>query len=232
MTESGPEEPALEGLTVRERKALLRDHLAAGRLDEAASLVDASHQVIGHLISLTYDAEPLIAWRAVETAGLAAARVGAGNPRAVRGYLRRLFWLITEESGGICWYAPQAMAEIVRTDAHHEDFVPIVMNLINEMAAEDLEHFRPAILWAIGRLGPLAAEHIDDVLASLDAALSHPEPQVRGLAAWAMGETGQGARVAIRPQLLDDDGPVRLYGDGTFAETTVAELARAAADRA
>ncbi|NIP78628.1 MAG: hypothetical protein GWM90_05250 [Gemmatimonadetes bacterium] len=218
-------------LSARERKARLREHLAAGRLEAAASMAEEGHQVVGSLISLTYDAEPLIAWRAVEAAGLAAARVGARDPRAVRRYLRRLFWLITEESGGICWYAPQAMAEIARTDPHHEDFVPIIMNLINEMADEDLDHFRPGILWAIGRLGPLAGENIDDVLASLDAALSHPEAQVRGLAAWAMGTTGQGARVAIRPQLLDDEGPVRLYGGGTFTETTVSALAGEAAAR-
>ena len=219
-------------MTARERKTRLREHLVAGRFEAVTAMAEESHPVIGSLISLTYDAEPLIAWRAVEAAGLAAERVGATDPRTARGYLRRLFWLITEESGGICWYAPQAMAEIARTDPHHEDFVPIILNLINEMAVEDLEHFRPGILWAIGRLGPLAGEHVDDILPALDAALSHPDPQVRGLAAWAMGETGQGARVAIRPQLLDDDGPVRLYRDGTIVETTVAELAGEAADRA
>lgn len=220
-------------LTARERKTRLLEHLVAGRFEAVAAMAEESHPVIGSLISLTYDAEPLVAWRAVEAAGRAAERVGRRDPRAVRGYLRRLFWLITEESGGICWYAPQAMAEIARTDPHHHgDFVPIAMNLINEMADEDLEHFRPAILWAIGRLGDLAEEHIDDVLAALDAALGHSDPQVRGLAAWALGETGQGARVAIRPQLLDDEGAVRLYGGGAFTETTVSALAREATTRA
>lgn len=215
------------GTPARRLKRILRERLAAGDLDAVADAAEITHQVIGALITLTYDADPEIAWRAVDAAGRAADRIATDQPDPVRTYLRRLFWLITEESGGICWFAPQTMAEIARTRAAFGDFVPVTMNLLNQMAAEDLAHFRPGILWAIGRLGPLAAEYVDDVLPAMEAALGHPDAQVRGLAAWALGEVGRGAVVAARPELTDDPGAVQLYREGTLASRTVGELVSA-----
>jgi len=47
---------------------------------------------------------------------------------------------MSEESGGICWRAPEAMAEITRRRPDLcADYVPIVVSLITEMAEEDLE---------------------------------------------------------------------------------------------
>ena len=212
----------------RALKRELRARLEARDLDAIADRAGTAHQVLGALIALTYDGDPTIAWRAVAALGPAADRVGRDDPDLVRLYLRRLFWLITEESGGICWFAPQAMAEVARTHERLADFVPITMNLLGEMAEEDLQHFRPGILWAIGRLGPLAAPHLDDVLADVQAALEHPDADVRGLAARALGRTGRGDLVADHPALLEDPAPVTIFLDGELVHTTVARLARGA----
>lgn len=210
----------------------LRSRLVAGELDAIVDQTGSNHQVLGALITLTYDGDPGVAWRAVHALGRAAERVARDAPDLVRRYLRRLFWLITEESGGICWFAPQAMAEVARTHESFTDFVPITMNLLGEMAEEDLQHFRPGILWAIGRLGPLAAPHMDDVRADVGAALDHPDATVRGLAAWALGETGRGDVVSDHPAVLEDPAPVTFFVDGERVETTVARLAREAVESA
>ena len=77
---------------------------------------------------------------------------------------------MSEESGGICWRAPEAIAEIVRRRPRmFGDYVPIVVSPIDEMAEEDLVHFRAGILWAIGRLGSLAREELDVVLGTIIA---------------------------------------------------------------
>ncbi len=227
VLERGPGVP-----TGRVLKRRLRGLLADGELEEIAGLAAADHRVLGSLIALTYDGEARIAWRAIEALGRGADRLTDVQPDAVRNYLRRLFWLITEESGGICWFAPQGMAEIVsRRPERFGDFIPITVNLLGEMADEDLEHFRPGILWAIGRLGPLAADHLDLVGDRVEAALGHPDPQVRGLAVWALAGVGRTAPLAERPALLDDGSRLRLYGDSDLATTTVAELTRRALGR-
>lgn len=161
-------------------KKTLRELLDQGRFEQIADMAVQKNRVLGLLVSLTYDADPRIGWRAVEAMGVAADRIAERDPQRARDHLKRLYWLISEESGGVCWLAPQAMAEIVRRrPALFADYVRIIVLLLTEMADEDLDHFRPGILWAIGRLGPVAADYIPNVAAEITAALKHPHPQVR-----------------------------------------------------
>ena len=210
-------------------KRRLRALLSDRRLDAIAELAGQATRILGALVPLTFDRDPLIGWRAVEAMGVAAARIADRDPDAVREHLRRLKWLLTEESGGICWRAPEAMAEIVRRlPGPFADFVPIVVHLLQETAEEDLRHFRAGMLWAIGRLGPIAAPHVGDVLPTMVAALDHPDPQVRGVAVWALSEAGHADLVAERVGLTGDEGVVELYEGGELTRTTVGMLARRA----
>jgi hypothetical protein len=211
----------------RELRALLAAHDARG----IAELAGRATRVLGALVPLTYDRDPRIAWRAVEAMGVAAERIAARDPGAVREHLRRLNWLITEESGGICWRAPEAMAEIVaRLPVAYAEFIPIVVHLLAETTDEDLQHFRVGMLWAIGRLGSVAVPHLADVLPAMTVALDHADPQVRGVAVWALSRVGQGGRVARYGALADDGGLVELYEAGDLAHTTVGALARMAGE--
>jgi HEAT repeat protein len=184
-------------------------------------------RVLGSLIALTYDPDPLTSWRAVEALGVAADRVAEADPGYVQEHLRRLYWLLSEESGGVCWRAPEAMAEIVRQrPGLFAAYVPIIIFLIPNMAAEDLEHFRAGALWAIGRLGAVAAEHIPAILPTVVSALEDPNPQVRGMAVWCLGQVGQGKLLAGKPDLLSDEGPVDVYEDGLLKRNSVSYLVR------
>ncbi|MFC1596428.1 DVU0298 family protein [Planctomycetota bacterium] len=208
-------------------KKHLRELLDQGDLEQIAELAMRKKRALGILIPLTFDPDEQIAWRAVEAMGLAADRVAEDDPEFVRGHLRKLYWLLSEESGGVCWRAPEAMAEIVRRRPElFADYVPIVVSLIESMAEEDLDHFRPGALWAIGRLGPLAADHVQGVLPAVTAALDHREPQVRGMAVWCLGQVGREELLAGRPDLLADEGPVDLYQQRRLDRTSVGELVR------
>lgn len=210
-------------------KKRLRELLEEGSLDEIAELAERRRRTWGLLISLTFDKDPLIGWRAVEAMGTITERVVDGDPALVRDHLRRLHWLLSEESGGICWRAPEAMAEIVRRKPDLlADYVSIIVSLLGEMAEEDLLHFRAGILWAIGRLGPIALKHLDTFLPDVTAALDNPDPQVRGMAVWCLAQLGQTRPLVDRPELLDDDGRAALYEDGLFDITTVGSLVRRA----
>ena len=208
-------------------KKQLRKLLECRNLEKLADLAGRKHRVLGLLVSLTFDRNPLIGWRAVEAMGVAADRIAENDPDCVRQHLRRLYWLLSEESGGVCWRAPESMAEIVRLRPRvFGDYVSIIVTLIEQMADEDLVHFRPGILWAIGRLGPLAREELDVVLCTIDACLDHADSQVRGMAAWCLGQCGRGEVLATREPLFGDPSPVRIYENGELVSVTVSELAR------
>jgi len=195
------------------------------RLAEAAELAVGRRRNLGLLVVLTYDADPLVAWRAVEALGVAGARLADEDLPAGRELLRRLMWLITEESGAICWRAPEAMAEIVvRRPEAYGAYAPIVAHLLLESAEEDLDHFRPGILWAIGRLGPLVGDVAGDLLSPLVEALEHADPQVRGMAVRALAGVGHRSALRDRPALRTDTASVEVYVGGALERTTVARL--------
>jgi hypothetical protein len=214
----------------------LRDLLDRGDFERIAEMASQKKRLLGTLVSLTFDADPQIACRAVEAMGMAAGCVARDDPRYVRNHLRRLHWLLSEESGGVCWKAPEAMAEVVRCDPRlFADYVPIVMTLLLSMAEEDLDHFRAGILWAMGRLAAVAGDHAHAVLPAINAALDDPNPQVRGMAVWCLGEMGKEKIMAARPDMLPDmladQGPVDFYENRFLGRTSVCRLVRRAVDR-
>ena len=210
-------------------KTTLHDFLSRGDLNRVAELAAERKRVLPALVSLTYDSDPQIAWRAVEAVGVAAAAIADDDPGFVREHLRRLQWLISEESGGVCWHAPEAMAEIVRNRPQlFSDYIPIVVTLIETIEPEDLEHFRPGTLRAIGRLAEIAADHVGAVMTTIESALGDRDSQARGMAVWCVDQLGATSLLADKPQLQQDQGPVELYRDGALEHTTVAELYRQA----
>jgi len=121
------------------------------------------------------------------------------------------------------------MAEIVRRrPKQYGDYGPITVSLLDAMAEEDLDHFRPGVLWAIGRLVGISDDAIDDVMPLVVASLENPEPQVRGMAVWCLGQIGQVAPIAERGDLFSDKSAVSLYEDKILGQTTVSALVRRA----
>ncbi len=186
-------------------------------------------RVLGSLVASTYDADPRISWRAIEALGVAASRVAEDDPDHIRQLLRRLLWLINDESGGICWRAPEAMAEILRRQPTlYADYIPIVTLLLVNLEEEDLERFRAGVLRAIGRLGGLARDSFQDVAPAVVSALIDSDPQVRGMAVWCLHEVGRADLLAGRLDLIADEDPVDLYEDGILTRTTVSQLVQRA----
>ena len=217
--------PRTDPITHRQLKETLRELLDERRLEEIAEMAVRRKRVLGSLVSLTYDADPRISLRAVEAVGVAASLVAEDVPDQARELLRRLLWLMSEESGGVCWRAPEAMAEIVRHKPEmFADYIPIVVSLIVSLEEEDLAHFRAGTLRAIGLLAAVAGDHVQEVTPAVTSALIDSDPQVRGMAVWCLSEVGLAELLADRPELLSDEGPVDLYEDGLLSRTTVSHL--------
>ncbi len=207
-------------------KTRLRSCLADYDLGVVTNLAGRQRRVLSYLVALTYEPEPVLAWRAIEAFGVAAAAIADRDPEFVRGHLRRLLWLLSDESGGIGWRAPELLGEVLRRrPAQFAEFMPILASLL-DMAPEDAVRFRAGWLWAVGQVAEAAPEAMAAALPWAAPCLDDPDPQVRGLAAWCLGRLGRGDMLAGRSDLLEDDGPVMFYNAGEISMVKVRELAR------
>lgn len=172
----------------RDLKGRLRAWLAQGALTEAAQLARQERRVLSYLTGLTYDADPLVSERAIQAAGLAAGIVSDDDAEFVRGHLRRLFWLLNDESGGIGWRAAEVIGEIIRArPARFAEFIPNLIWLL-DMEAEDADRFRPSILRGIMRIAEAAdLSGRDDLRGFLATLVAHPDPALRALAQQCLG---------------------------------------------
>jgi len=209
-------------------KAELRNLLVNQEFDEIVSLAGHSNRILSFLTALTYDEDPLVCWRAIEAIGLAAARIADRNPEPVRIHLRRMQWLLNDESGGIGWCLPEAMGEIIyHRPQCFAEFVPIVISLF-DMEEEDAIRFRAGILWAMGRLAQVIPQSLDDALAWITPLLQDPDPQVRGMAVWCLGQLGATENLVEHRPLFSDNCLVTLYSQRQLIHKKIGKLAQEA----
>ena len=212
-------------------KNQIRDMLEKGDLDQVAEAAVARKRTLSQLVSLTFDSDPEIVYRAIEATGLCAERLAPIDPEPLLELLRRLNWMITEESGGICWRAPEMMAEIVRRDpVKFNDFLDVTASFLITMAPEDLEHFRVSALRALVLLGVIPDERLTELVPLIMSSLDSPDPQERAMAVQVLSGTGKSEALTERDDLLIDDVEVEWYADGDLSRITVADLTRSVLD--
>ena len=86
---------------VRIRKAAARDLLRERDLAAYRHWAAEDKQVLRTLASLLFESDDLLRWRAIEAIGIATGVVWQQDQESVRRAVRRLFWLMNDESGGI-----------------------------------------------------------------------------------------------------------------------------------
>ena len=211
----------------RTLKRTLRGLLEQGKLEGVAEFATEKKRALGGLIALTFDSDVQIVWRAIEAMGLAVREVAIENRPLAKEHMRRLYWLITEEAGAVFWRAPECMAECcIHLPKLYKSHIPIAFHLIETLEEEDLEHFRPGAIWAVGRLIDVARDDLPAVLPLVVEALDRPDPQARGMAVWCLGQVGEARVLGGRADLLGDEGPVKLYCDRVVVDTTVGQMAK------
>ncbi len=192
--------------------------------------------LVNPLFSALYRPEETLRWHTISMFGEVLARLADKDMEAARIVMRRFLWSLNDESGGIGWGAPEAMAEaMLYHDRLCEEYLHMLISYIRHDGP--LEHqdgnflelpaLQRGVLWGIGRLAEKRADLLreKDVVPDLIWYLSSEDAAVRGLAVKALRLLGvDDEREEIRA-LLQDDSSVRLYSDGKFFNVTVAKLA-------
>lgn len=195
-------------------------------------LILPGRQVINPLLSLLCHHDQYVKWRAVTAIGQVVAHIAKDNLESARVIMRRLMWMLNDESGGIGWGAPEAMAEIM---ACHEglawEYTNILISYMEEEAGFlEYEALQRGVVWGIGRLAQ-ARLHVlrsKDADRYLQHYLNSSDATVRGLAAWALGLIGAKNVQEKIEGLVADHAEIELYCDRKLVTRRVSDLAREA----
>jgi hypothetical protein len=149
---------------------------------------------------------------------------------SARVVMRRLMWMLNDESGGIGWGVPEAMAEImVRHEGLAKEYVHILVSYMSE-EANFLEHelLQRGVVWGMGRLAQARPQLVKskNAIRYLQPYLDSKDATVRGLAAWATGLLdGEASRTKIE-SLLNDNTEVTIYLNDKLVRCRVSDLAK------
>ena len=189
-------------------------------------------RVINPLIGALCSANETARWHAVTALGPIVADLADRDMEAARVVMRRFMWSLNDESGGIGWGAPEAMAEIM---SWHSRLAGEYSHMLVAYMREDgfyleLPQLQQGLMWGLARF----AMENPDLLQAKDAVtyllpyLHSPDSTVRGLAAWALGLLSAEEASTDLAKLVNDPAPVKIFLNRTFVADTVGGLAHKA----
>jgi hypothetical protein len=186
-----------------------------------------ARQVINPLFSFLVHSDEKLRWRAITAMGAVVANLALNDMESARVIVRRLMWSLNDESGGIGWGAPEAMAEVM---ARHEGLAREYSHmLISYMDYEgnflEYEGLQRGVLWGLVRLARVRPQMLAEAGVHLQKYLESSDATVRGLAAWASGLLGFQETQPKLQLLVKDDSLLRLYVDSEFTQVRIQDLA-------
>jgi HEAT repeat protein len=216
----------------RALKHRVLDLLRSDSLDQGISelLRLPARQVINPLIGSLLSSDEKVRWRAISAIGVIVSSLADEDLESARVIMRRLMWMLNDESGGIGWGAPEAMGEIVAShDGLAKEFAPVLISYAwEEGNFLEYEPLQRGAVWGLGRVAQEKPDTVRGAIPYLISFLESSDAIVRGLAAWALGLLrAEGARSGLEG-ILEDDAEVPLYADRRLTLRRVSDLAKEA----
>ena len=206
-----------------QRKRDIRQDLISRDLQAIEKRARSDKNILRTLSSMLYDKESLVRWRAIEALGRASKIIAENDLGKIRRQIRRILWLMNDESGGICWNGPEAIGEIVyNIPTLIYEYGPIIISFLDEGPFE--VGTRRAI-WRIGALGP---EVFKESRAAIIESLESSIPEMRAFSIKALNAlVDNSARETVKV-LKNDLSSVEIYDfvTGELKETAVKVFAR------
>ncbi len=196
-------------------------------------------KLVSPLIGAFCHREERVRWLAILALGPTVARIAREDLEAARVVIRRLMWMLNEESGGMAWGAPEALAESLY---HHrglaEEYTHILVSYLRPDG--NMLEYPPAqrgVAWGIGRLAEKERPRLLEAEAPryLAPFLSSPDEIVAGLSAWALANLApfpEAPELVPRLSRLRESQQELYFFDGKeFVRLSVGELASQASER-
>jgi HEAT repeat protein len=223
---------SLSGRATKQRiYELLKSLDLASALDEISRL--PGRQAINSLLSLLYNEDQYVRWSAVKALGKVVAKMADEDMESARVVMRRLMWNLNDESGGIGWGSPEAMAEILTChDGLAKEYAHILISYTREDGNYlEYEVLQRGLIWGIGRLAQEKPHILESAVQYLLPYLESTDATVRGLAAWVMGLLAVDDAVPQIRRLKNDENQIQIYTNRGLVNCRVKDLAEEALSR-
>lgn len=228
----------------RKSKSRVLQLLKSENIEELQARLAAmdDKEVLHALFAGICRSEEQVRWSAIKSIGPVVARLADRDMEEARIVMRRLLWSLNDESGGIGWGAPEAMAEIM---AHHRGLAEEYIHMLISYTREDgeelfqdgnyLEHelLQRGLLWGMARLAEVRPEMLQErgVTSDLLPYLRSADAVVRGLAARGLGLLKATEARERLESLLEDGEEIRYFAAGQMRSARVGDLAAEALQR-
>jgi hypothetical protein len=207
----------------QQRKHVVNELVTSRDLPRLTELAKTDKRVVGVLCSLLFEQDERFRWRAIEALGVVSAIVADTDLQSVRELLRRLEWLMNDESGGAGWHSPEAMAAIVVSVPQLlEVFGVLLGSYLNDEALSRGAH------WAVAAVAKVRPDLLTDKTPELLESLGSADSYIRGYSVIALAAIEGESVIENIESLRDDPGTLDLYSrsTGELRTTTVGALAR------
>ncbi len=192
--------------------------------------------VVNHLFSALCSTSERVRWHAVTMFGMVVPAIAASDMEAARIIMRRFLWTLNDESGGIGWGSPEAMAEIMAMNEQLAgEYVHMLISYMREDGVElfqdgnylELPMLQRGLLWGVGRLCQSRQKLMREkgVVADLLAYLDSDDKVVLGMAIWCLTLLEDSSARSEISALASDYSEVPIYLDRRIRMFTLAELA-------
>lgn len=189
-------------------------------------------KLLNPLFSAICSASEKTKWTAVSAMGATVARLADQDMEAARIVMRRFMWSLNDESGGIGWGTPEAMAECLACHAGlAQEYTKILVSFMREDGFYlELPSLQRGLMWGLGRLAQIRPEllHAWQAPRYLLPYLDSEDSIVRALAARALGQLRVVEAAAKIKRNSRDATVFSLYADHNLTTVTAGQMARAA----
>ena len=186
-------------------------------------------KTLNGLLACFYDTDPLIRWKAISAFGRFLAKLAQNDMEQARIMMRRLMWSLNDESGGIGWGAPEAMAEAMyHSKPLADEYIRILLSYIRE-DGNFLEYppLRVGALWGLARLSKKYGDMLNKIEAGKYIAqyLKDELPEARAYAIIALSNLGQRQYCKEIKNLATDDSTAVIFLNNSLQKRTISEIA-------
>ena len=191
--------------------------------------------IIHHLFAALCSVEGWKKWHAVKAFGVVVPKIRRDNPETARIVMRRFLWSLNNESGGIGWGAPEAMAEIMANDdILFTEYSHMLISYMWEDGPEllqdgnflELPMLQRGLLWGIARLLAARGKEMERLLEVHDLTkyIQSSDPTVCGLALFCLLHTGFSIETEVDRSFIKEDHIFQIFWQDSFMEKTIGEI--------
>ena len=180
-----------------------------------------------------------VRWHGISVLGRVVAQIGDDNIEDARVIMRRFLWMLNDESGGIGWGVPEAMAEAM---VHSDDLAAEYMHMLISYTLDDgpelyqngnfleLPLLQRGVLWGLCRVAAKYRQFLLNgaIAETLVPYFDSADDQVAGLVCCLADSLGLHTYLQEMNRFRERTETVRIYLEGTFYEPSLSDIVNGA----